>query len=175
MEVKDNREKAASHIKSLEISKAVPVNSDIKKFVRVLRKKKARTGVLSSRKQNGKNTPKHHGVQKYCLIFNKAGMPEIKYTSHISENCFGKRLNQQSIKDGLGGSLCNRADSVNHYKSSKQKWKRVIKALKNQNEVLFIMIKRSDSHRGLNNIKTKNSKKRIHSSSNRFINDLDYD
>ena len=35
----------------------------------------------------------------------KAGMPERKYRLHISENYFGKRSDQKSIKEGLGEIL----------------------------------------------------------------------
>ena len=57
-------------------------------------------------------------------------MSEQKYMSHITENFFGKRSNQQSIKEGLRGSLGNIADAVNRYKKSEHKQKKELKSLK---------------------------------------------
>ena len=51
-------------------------------------------------------------------------MPEQKYMLHISEDGFGKRSDQKSIKDGLGRALGNREDAVKQYKKSKHKWKK---------------------------------------------------
>ena len=69
-------------------------------------------------------------------------MPEKKYISHSSENCFGKRYNQQSIKYGLGGSLGNRADAVNQYKNPEHKWKKELKSLKKKNKMLYNIAKK---------------------------------
>ena len=51
-------------------------------------------------------------------------MPEQKYMSHRSEDCFGKRSDRKSIKDGLGGALGSKADALKQYKRSERKWKR---------------------------------------------------
>ena len=56
-------------------------------------------------------------------------MPEQKYMYHISENWFGKRFNQQYIKDTLRVPLGNRADDINHYKKYEDKWKDELKSL----------------------------------------------
>ena len=72
MEVKDNRKMAAAHIKSLSPSKESHINYDIGNSVKMPRRKKARTGVLPIHKQHGKKTPKHHGSQRYYLIWKKA-------------------------------------------------------------------------------------------------------
>ena len=98
--------------------------------------------------------------------------------SHISENFFGKRSNQHSIKDGLGGALDNRAGAVNHYKNYKQKLKKELKAIKNKNKILYGIAKKSGSRRELNkikNIKANASKKCSNSSSKYSSNGSDYD
>ena len=103
MEVKYNRKMDLSYIKRLSTSKAEPVNYVSDDSTRVPRNKKASTGVLPDRKQHGKNTPKRHSAQRYCVLCKKAGITERKRKSHSSENCFGKRSYQQSIKEVLGG------------------------------------------------------------------------
>ena len=65
MEVNDSSKSDVSQINILATSKAEPVNSGSKKSTRVLCKKKARTGVLPSPKQQGNNIPKYHGAQSY--------------------------------------------------------------------------------------------------------------
>ena len=101
IKVKDNRKRAATQINRIATSKAA-YYSDSDESIRVPRKKKANTGVINNHKQEGKKTPKYHSTQRYCVLCKKAGMPEQKHMSHSSENCFGKRSNQQSIKNGLG-------------------------------------------------------------------------
>ena len=96
-------------------------------------------------------------------------MPERNCMSHISKNLFGKRFDQQSIKEGLEGALGNRDDDSKYYNKSEHKWNKYLKSLKNQNKMLFIISNKSSSHRKLNNInkiKAKASKKRSYSSSN---------
>ena len=84
--------------------------SDSKKYVRVTRKKKATTN--------------QHSAQRYCIPCKKAGMLDQKHLLHGSEDCFGKRYNQKSIKDGLGGPMVSRAKAVKQYKKSKHKRKK---------------------------------------------------
>ena len=43
---------------------------------------------------------------------------------HSSEDCFGKRTNQKTIKYGLGGPMGSRAEVVKQYKKSKIKQKK---------------------------------------------------
>ena len=102
-------------MKRLSTSKAAPVNSDSNKSARVPCKKRVSTGILTNSKQQEKNTPKHPGPQCYCMLYKKAGMPEIKYMSNISENCFVERFDQHSVKEGLVVALVNRSYSVNYY------------------------------------------------------------
>ena len=42
------------------------------------------------------------------------GIPERKWRLHSSDNCFGKRPNQEIARDGLGGDPGNRADTVKY-------------------------------------------------------------
>ena len=98
MEGKYNRKRAASQIKILSASKAEPDNSYSNTRPRVTQKNKERTGYMPSRKRQGKNNPKHKGFQCYCVLRKKAEMPERKYKLHISENCFGRGSDQESIK-----------------------------------------------------------------------------
>ena len=65
--------------------------------------------------------------------------------SHSSDNSFGKRSGQKSIKEVLGGALGNRADVVKHDKKSEHKWKKELKALKKQNKILYSISKKSGS------------------------------
>ena len=79
----------------------MPVNSDSDASARVPYDNKSSTGVLLDRKNQGKNIPNHHGDQHYCVMCKNSGMPEHKKNFHSSKNCFGKRSDQASIKDGL--------------------------------------------------------------------------
>ena len=45
----------------------------------------------------------------------KSGIPERKYMSLSSEDCFGKISDQKFVKDRLGRALGNRAYAVKHY------------------------------------------------------------
>ena len=142
-------------------------HSDSNESIRVTRKKRDRNGVIPNHKQQGKNITKHHGTQRYCELCKKSGMPEQKYMSHSSEDCFGKHSNQNSIKYDLGGSLGSRVDDLKQYKSSKHKWKKYLKDFKKQ-KMIYRISKKSGSHRDLKNIKNtraKASKKRDNSSS----------
>ena len=64
-------------------------------------------------------------------------MSEQNYILHNSEKCFGKRSEQQYIKDRLGGSLVNSCDAVKKCKKSEHKWKKYLKAPKKQNKLSF--------------------------------------
>ena len=97
---KDNRKKAATQTKRIATPKEAS-HSDSDGSIRFLLNKRYRTCVIPNRKQKGKNTPKHHSAQRYCVLFKKARMPEQKYMPHISEDCFGTRSEQQFIKDRL--------------------------------------------------------------------------
>ena len=72
---------------------------------------------------------------------------------HSAEDCFVKRTNQNTIKDGLGGPMGSRDEAVKQYKKSESKNKKEIKTLKKQNKMLFSIAKKSGSRRELKNIK----------------------
>ena len=93
---------------------------------------------------------------------------------HSFKNHFGESSDHAYIKDVLGGSLGNRADTVNHYHKTEEKWKRGLKCLKKNNKMLFSMSKHSGSRRGLkkiNKIKAKSSRKSSYSISYRSRSD----
>ena len=92
--MKDNGKRAEAKIKRFATSKPAPVNYDSDESVRILRKKRVRNGVLPNRKQQRKKSPKHHGEQRYCVIFKKARTTEKNYMSHSYYNCFGKSYDQ---------------------------------------------------------------------------------
>ena len=62
-------------------------------------------------------------------------MPERKYASHSDEDCTGVRT-KRSIKYGMGGTIGIRTNAVQQHKNS-EKWKKDLKALKNQNKMLY--------------------------------------
>ena len=103
-------------------------------------------------------------------------MPEIKYKSYSSEFVFGKRSDQESVKEGLGRSLGNRASDVKKYQKSENKWKRGLKVLKKKKNMFFTMANSPGSRRELkkmNNIRAKASKKYNYSSSDSSSSDSD--
>ena len=98
--------------------------------------------------------------------------------SHSDEDCFGKRTNQKTINDVLGGPMESRAESMKQYNKYESKRKKDIKALKKQNKMLFIISKKSGSYRELKkikNIRAKSAKKRRNDSSNSSSDGLDSD
>ena len=138
--------RAANQINRISTSRAAS-HSDSDESIRVLSKKRSRNGVLPNLKYQGKKTPKHHIAQRYCVLCNKAGITEWKYIPHSSGDCFGKRSDQNSIKDGLEGSLGSRDDATKQYKNSEHKWKKELKALKNQNKMLYSIARKPGSRR----------------------------
>ena len=124
IKVKYNKKIAADNIKKHATYKSTPVNSDRHAYIKVTYKKKGKTGALQAYKQHDKKTSKHHGGQNQCVLCQKLVMYECKWILHSSKNCFGKRSDQASANDGLGGDLDNRADSINNYQKNENKWKR---------------------------------------------------
>ena len=125
--------------------------------MRIPKKKKAKTGVLRSNKSPKRAHSRHHGIQRYCVIFKKSGMPERKYTLHSAEDCTGLHTNQL-IKDGLGGTMESRTVYLKKYKKSENKWKKEMKALKNQNKMIYSISNKSSLRRDINKIKKIRSK-----------------
>ena len=64
----------------------------------------------------------------------------------------------RTIKDGMGGSVGSRTDTVKQYKKSENKWKKDLKYLNNQNKMLYSIAKKSGSHREIKNIKNIRAK-----------------
>ena len=58
----------------------------------------------------------------------------------------------------MGGAIVNRDDAVKHYKKSEQKLRKELKALTNQNKIIFRIAKKSGSCRELNKIKNIRAK-----------------
>ena len=74
----------------------------------------------------------------------------------------------QTIKDGIGGFLGSRTDTVKKYKKCENKWKKEMSAIKKQNKILYSITKKSGSRREIKkikNIRKKASKKSRESSS----------
>ena len=65
-----------TQINRLATSKAASVNSDSGESVRLSRKKREMTDVITSHKQQGGKTQKHHGAQLYCVLCKNSGIPE---------------------------------------------------------------------------------------------------
>ena len=119
IEVKDERKIAAVHIKKIASARAASL-SDGNKSVRITRRKKAKTGVLSSNKSPRKTHYRHHGAHRYCVHCKKAGMPEHKYTSHSSEYCTGV-CTKRFIKEVMGGPIVSRTHALQQHKNSENK------------------------------------------------------
>ena len=64
-------------------------HSDGDESISVLRKKRDSTGVIPNSKQKGKNTPKHHGAQRYYVLCKKSGMPEKNIMLYRYVKVFG--------------------------------------------------------------------------------------
>ena len=115
MDDKDNRKRVAGYIKILAASKAVLTNYNSNISAYVTCKKTARIGVLPEHKKQGKKPPKYRGSQSYFVLYNKAGITDRKYKSHRSKDLFGRRYDQEYIKEGPGWRLGNRRNAVKHY------------------------------------------------------------
>ena len=100
-----------------------------KDIIRFPWKNKARTIVLTYHKSN-KNTPKHGGIQNYCVLCNKSVIPECKYILHSADACFLIRPVQDSLKEYIGGGLGNRVKYVKMLQKFDKKWKKDMKAPK---------------------------------------------
>ena len=115
IEVKDIRKRAATQIKKIAYARTAS-HSNSSGYVRITRNNKASTGFLH--KNPNKKASNHHGTRHHLMLSKKAGMPEKKYMSNSSEDCFGKRSDQKSIIDRLGGPMGSRSEVVKQYKRS---------------------------------------------------------
>ena len=96
---------------------------DSDKSVRILRRKKAKTGVSNPHNSPRRTYDRHHGAQHYCVIFKKSGMTEHKYASHSTKYCTGV-CTKRSIKDGMGGTIGSRTHSVKQHTKSEKNGRR---------------------------------------------------
>ena len=78
----------------------------------------------------------HGGIQFYCVISNKYGMPKHKYIPHIYETCFWKISDKESLKKGLGLNLDNRYTATKQFQEDGKKFKQNLIALTKQNRIL---------------------------------------
>ena len=118
IEVKYERKRGAVHIKNIAYARSASL-SDNDKSVRIPRRKKANTGVSGSHKPQRRAKYRHHGAHRYCVLFKKAGMPELKSTLYNTEDCTGVRT-KLSIKDGMGGPIGSRNYSLQQHKNSEK-------------------------------------------------------
>ena len=116
IEVKYKRKRATTQIKNIASDRAASL-FDSDESVRIQRNKKSRTGILRSNKGPQKKANKHHDTQSYCMLYKKAGMPELMYVLHSVKDCTGMCTNR-TIKDRMGGSVGSRDGTVKQYKKS---------------------------------------------------------
>ena len=110
-EVKYNRKRTATQIKNI-VSDRAASNSDSNRSVKIPRKKKSRTDFFPNDMGPNHKAPTHHGTQRHCAICKKEGMPEKNYMLHSDKECFGKRINHNTIKDGMGLLMGSRYESI---------------------------------------------------------------
>ena len=116
IEVKYERRRAATQIKKIASAMSASLY-DSDKSTRNIGRNKASTGIRISNNAPQKKAYKHHGSQKYCVLYKKEGITDHNYMSHIAKDCTGMRT-KRTIKDGMGGSVGGRADTVKQYKKS---------------------------------------------------------
>ena len=67
IEVKDERKRAAGHIKKIDSARSASLsNSD--ESVIISRRKKANIGVSNFHKSSRRAHDRHHGAQRYCVL-----------------------------------------------------------------------------------------------------------
>ena len=117
IDVKYERKRAAVRIKKIASAREASLY-DNDKSVRIPRNNKDRTGVLIYNKYP-KKVHRHHRIQCYCVLYNKAGTPERKYTSHSANDFTCVRINQY-IKYGMVGPVGSRTNAMKQYKKSEK-------------------------------------------------------
>ena len=71
---------------------------------------------------------------------------------HSAKDCTGMSTNW-TIKDGIGGYMGSRADTVKQYKKSENKRKKEMKYIKKQNNMIYSIANTSGSRRETKKIK----------------------
>ena len=118
IKVKDESNRAAVHIKNISYERSASLsNSD--ESVRIPRRKKAKTGILNSHKSPRRTHNRHHGSQRYCVLYKKSEMPERKYALHSTKD-FNDVHTKLSIKDEMGGPIGSRIRAVQQHKKSEK-------------------------------------------------------
>ena len=154
------------NIKNIASARAASL-SDRNESMMIMRRKNAKTGVLRSNKSPIRAHDRHHVAQRYCVILKKVGIPERKYASHSTKDCTGVRT-KRSIKDGMLGPIGSRNNAVQQHKKHENKWKKEMKSLKKQNNILYSIANKSGSRREIKKfkkIREEDSKKTSISSS----------
>ena len=177
IEFKDNRKRAATQIENISSDRYAsrPYNYV---SVRIPSNKNSRTGVLRKKTLPNNKAPTRHGNQRRCVLWKKSGMLEQKYILRSSEDWFGKRSGQHTIKYGVGVPMGGRAKSLKQYKLSNNKWKKELKALNNQNKMICSIFKKTGSRceiKNIKKIKAKASKKLRSDISDSSSDELYYD
>ena len=91
------------HINKIDSDREASL-SDSDKYVRITRRKNAKTGILRSTKSQRRALDRNQSLQRCFVIYKKAVMPERKYTLHSADYCTGVRT-KHLIKDGMGGPM----------------------------------------------------------------------
>ena len=120
IKVRDNRKRELTQINKITSTRKAS-NYDSDRYIGILRKKKARTGVFQNNKGPNTKSPKNHNNQRHCTLCKKAGMTDRNYMLHNAEECLGKHYNKNTINNSLGGPMGSRAKTVKQYKRSGSK------------------------------------------------------
>ena len=102
------------YIKNIASTRAAS-QSDSDEYVRIPRRKKAKTGFLNSNKSPRRAYDKQHGAQRYCVLCKKVEMPEQKCALNSDED-FTSVCTKRSIKDGIVGPIGSRNHAVQQHK-----------------------------------------------------------
>ena len=78
-------------------------------------------------------------------------MPERNYMSHSTEDCTVV-CTKRFIKDGMGGPIESRNNSVQQHNKYENKWNKDMKSFKKQDKMLYSIAKKSGSRREIQKI-----------------------
>ena len=105
------------------------------------------------------------------MLCKKAVIPDQKYMLHSADNLFGKLSDHNSVKDGQVGPMGISYEAMKQWKKSENKWKKDLKAIKKQNNIIYSIAKNNGSRREIKKIqktKAKAYNKRRYYSSDSF-------
>ena len=92
--------RAATQTKRNKTSRSASY-SDSNESIRVLRKKRDRTGVFLNRKKQGEKMPKHHDSQSYFVPYKNAGIPGSPHPCRMSWRIINRTIVPWLIHIGL--------------------------------------------------------------------------